>query len=124
MKTRINQKILKNNILIANFMNLNILFPDSKIDFDKDKEKIFYLPEHLCYHCSWDWLIPVLNKCYKIWKECNLNSRLPVNFWNEIDFENINYSIFENNIKNVFNSVIEFVKWYNQNKKEFEEFNG
>ena len=44
-----------NNILIAEFMGLNI---DRGVQSD-------YMEHELEYHTSWDWLMPVIDKCYQ-----------------------------------------------------------
>lgn len=53
------------------------------------------------YHSDWNWLMPVVEKCFDI--ECEKMSELKSKF----DFWHIDL---------MFKAVVEFIKWYNQNK--------
>ena len=46
---------MKDNVIIAEFMGLNI---DRGVQSD-------YMEHELKYHKSWDWLMPVIDKCYQ-----------------------------------------------------------
>jgi len=67
-----------------------------------------YTPEQMEYSTSWDWLMPVVEKIYD--KEGLDISGLFTEFLNiaPVDIYNIKY---------VYCSVIEFIKWYNANNK-------
>ena len=46
---------MKDNVIIGEFMGLNI---DRGVQSD-------YMEHELKYHKSWDWLMPVIDKCYQ-----------------------------------------------------------
>tara|TARA_R110000737_G_scaffold319695_1_gene331006 strand:+ start:200 stop:487 length:288 start_codon:yes stop_codon:yes gene_type:complete len=57
---------MKYNKLIAEFMSINVITED---DIRANKNPISashdgYLEEDLEYHSSWDWLMPVVDKCF------------------------------------------------------------
>jgi hypothetical protein len=57
------------------------------------------------YHNSWDWLMPVVEKCY------NLEDYPETNLVGDITF-----ALVDVNIEEVYNAVVKFIVWYNQNK--------
>ena len=88
----------KNNILLAEFMQkgsqgFNIY----------EFEGCFYNLNELKFHCSWDWLMPVVAKCTK------LND-------DEFDNQSIAWALLSNSIVDVYDQVVEFINEYNQNK--------
>lgn len=60
------------------------------------------------YHNSWDWLMPVVQKCLKINEE-NLDE------WEKY-YENIDDSFYQINITQTYKEVLNFIKWYNKQK--------
>jgi hypothetical protein len=68
----------------------------------------------LCFHNSWDWLIPVVKKYYEIWNLQNSNSKLP----------RIHYTISSEiddalgtcDLDRLFNAIAAFIIWYNKTK--------
>ena len=78
----------------------------------------------LSYHESWDWIIPVVEKIR------SLDNMVNINFWSETNAAECviyNWEDFgseeirnecESSIDSVYLSVIEFIKWYNQNTKD------
>ncbi len=63
-------------------------------------------PKQLEYNTSWDWLIPVVEKIvrtnhYKVQRNNN----------------NIADALLAVDIDILYKSVVEFIKWYNENKK-------
>lgn len=62
----------------------------------------------LKYHSSWDWLMPVVEKCLTISVESEEY---------EIHYAFIHNALWSINIKSVFDEVVEFIKWYNDQKK-------
>ena len=86
---------VKSNILIAEFMGSiersGHFFYDSDPTFGKP---MAYKPDALCYHRSWDWIIPVVIKMQEIMHDT--------------------FKIVD--IETTYNSMVEFIKWYNQNK--------
>ncbi len=81
---------METNRLIAEFME----YPDlgTKGDFS-----------HLKYHTSWDWLVPVI---HKILHDNNDSSFFKFSM-------SVSNAIFNNNIDNAHNAVVEFIKIYN-----------
>lgn len=77
-----------NNELIAEFMGVD------QVDID------YAINEHgqLKYHLSWDWLMPVIDKCYQ-----------------EHMSKHIADAVMTCNIEVVYDRVVEFIKEYNQN---------
>ena len=61
---------------------------------------------HLSYHLSFDWLMPVVDKCWK--NQGKFGEGLGY-------FQNV--TIFKS-IEEVYDAVIVFIKWYNENKEE------
>ena len=70
----------ENNKLIAEFMGKEI--------YQKHHESN--------YHCSWDWLMPVIHKCYQ-----------------EPFSKHISYAVMTCNIDEAYKVVVEFIKEYN-----------
>ena len=60
--------------------------------------------EDLQFNCSWDWLIPVVNKCSLTAFELNQDS----NFTPEL------YMFVTNDINAVYAKVVDFIEWYNK----------
>jgi len=59
------------NKLIAEFMGLKNLHADNW--FTDGADIGFYIDDGICYHTSWDWLMPVVEKIenlgYRVWME-------------------------------------------------------
>ena len=36
------------------------------VDSDNENAQHFYTPEEMKYHTSWDWLMPVVQKCFEV----------------------------------------------------------
>lgn len=98
------QEIIDNNRLIAVFMGV-------KIGEDKYSwrpgcvEPVNYF--HLQYHSNWSWLMPVVHKAYEV--------------TNDDDRSFNHLSIFEYGLgasmEDIYSGVVEFVKWYNETKR-------
>lgn len=94
----------ENNKLIAEFMNVDQVDIDTAID-EYGKLK---------YHLSWDWLMPVVRKIVEIC--CAEDDEIGA-------FESDQYtSILETVplgiIEDAYKVVVEFIKWYNENKED------
>jgi len=93
----------ENNRLIAEFMKWDVKIPSTipsnlhLSNLELDNGEIF---EPL-FHSSWDWLMPVVQKCYKI--------------DNEEGFDNLVDAVSTLDIDTTYNEVIEFIKLYNKN---------
>ena len=66
-------------------------------------------PEQMLFHSSWDWLMPVVEKCLTISVESEEY---------EIHYAFIHDALWSINIKSAFYEVVEFIKWYNSCQKE------
>lgn len=64
--------------------------------------------KYLRYDSSWDWLMPVVEKINESCKDTGYPDGLEICDWHVI--------AVANNIKLVYFSVVEFIKWYNENK--------
>ena len=112
---------MKDNKLIAEFMELDIipleqfvLGVQSTIARIKIGRKDYicpmtegYLLEHLQYHTSWDWLMPVIIKCKESIDYCSDD--------NALKYHNIEDEMLSQlSIEDTYNAVVEFIKEYNK----------
>jgi hypothetical protein len=58
----------------------------------------------LDYNHSWDWLMPVVEKCY----QCDYEEGGDLHLM-------MNDAILTINIEEVYKAVVQFIKWYNKN---------
>jgi len=104
--------ILKNNIMIAEFMGAKKLkasyieayiFP---IYPNCTETLLNYVIEtnNFKYHTSWDWLMPVIKKCNKT----TSGYKLPA------AYEQIEHALIELNQEKIYAAIIKFIKTYNQ----------
>ena len=99
---------MKDNKLIAEFMGVDS-FKDSlatlhqgKINVDVD------VYEQAQYHTSWDWLMPVVEKCLE--KHNNLiNGRDVI----DTSYSSIAQALQVVSLKETYKAVVEFIKEYN-----------
>jgi len=89
-------EILEGNKLIAEFLNQKL---PSNSDFD------IYL-----YHSSFDWLMPVVEKCFEKYDLIENNS-------SNHQFK-LNDALIEVNINSLWRTVVEFIKYYNKQKQQ------
>ena len=87
---------MNDNKLIAEFMGAGC---DKKTFFITGKKVYFY-------DTSWDWLMPVVQKC-----RLDGQNLVGIDNWSEIG------SVLEEcNLDKTYQAVVEFIKQYNQNK--------
>jgi hypothetical protein len=117
--------VLKGNKLIAEFMLNKKGDYFSGVPFGgggwiiktDDKEELNNFLKSLKFHSSWDWLMPVVEKIWGI-----IGNRENLFYFDISDLTMVeNKTIFSNsplidNITDCYNVVVEFIKWYNQNK--------
>ena len=87
------------------------LLPDIS-GFDPDA-KHFYTPDQMKFHESWDWLMPVVEKIHNLYdlEGC------PPEIYEIEEFLLIRDELCTGRIETSFHAVVEFIKWYNQNRK-------
>ena len=61
------------------------------------------------YSDSWDWLMPVVEKCVTLNDAYELDGHEQVN-------NAIQDALWTINIEEVYQAVVEFIKWFNENK--------
>lgn len=101
----LNTKIMTDNELIAEFMGLDS-FKDSLASLHQGKINVDVdVYEQAQYHTSWDWLMPVVGKI----------EQTP-NVYDIEEFLLIRDELCTARIETIYDSVVEFIKWYNENK--------
>lgn len=113
-----NNEILEGNKLIAEFMGLKKQGFGANEHFTDNGNRIVATSNGLQYHTSWDWIMPVVEKI-------NLDRRVEevsvsmgkTRIWFKHEFY-IQYPVnpHYNTITQCFLTVVEFIKWYNENK--------
>ena len=101
------KEITENNKLIAGFMG----------------KEIYQHIHESNYHCSWDWLMSVVEKIEKIddgkYDVAILQDGTQIMIWDTrtkiVDITNA-LVYFETKIEATYKAVVEFIKWYNENK--------
>lgn len=114
------EEIIKGNRLIAEFMRNSEGY--SIIKYNKDRflydnpKLIEHAPiEALDYHCSYDWIMPVVEKIESI-----ENINITINFKSCRIFnftDSIVYTITDLKINSIYLAVIGFIKWYHDKAK-------
>lgn len=112
------QEIIQNNRLIADFMG-------TKLGVDLYSWRIGCTEplreEHLNYHASWGWLMPVVEKIESL----GFDSRICGNnsdggfLCDFVDVENNEASCkvsYSSKIEAVYLTVVDFIKWQNESK--------
>ena len=108
---------MKDNKLIAEFMGAVgtpkynptewDVYITGCLDVDSDDENAqhFYTPDEMKYHTSWDWLMPVVQKC-RLESRCEYDED---DNWNEI-----HWALEECNLDKIYKAVVEFIKDHNK----------
>ena len=78
---------MKDNILIAKFMEIEQFVNQNKLE----------------YHNSWDWLMPVVSKISSMCDE-------------PYELDNMKHALLTGDIESVYYDVVEFIKQYNKTK--------
>ncbi len=90
---------MKENKLIAEFMGEPYYYAD--------EERYYYADdEGMKFHTSWDWLMPVVIKCFDKHFE---NS-------DDLNFK-LNDALLETNIESLYKAVVEFIKQWKKIKQ-------
>lgn len=91
----------ENNQLIAEFMGWDINSP-STFPIDLHQEDSLQGHWELKFHTSWDWLMPVVEKCFVKQEEVS----------DDLSFK-LNDALLETNRESLYRVVVEFIKQYN-----------
>lgn len=110
---------LENNKLIAEFMGYKFYehFPLKRNGWQRREQKdtaiyLAYSDDELKYHESWDWLMPVVEKLEDM--GCEITQ---TNGECTISGDEYYEETYGNNRRHAtFDAVVEFIKWYNENK--------
>lgn len=117
---------IENNKMIAEFMGLELEETLSgkmvyAIEINSNNPKKtndiktdFFEVDELKYHLSWDWLMPVAQKCRE---EINKYKIIP----QEMGSDKIIKGLFIIDMNYLYKAVIGFIYWYNENKYPFKE---
>jgi len=103
-------KTTENNKLIAEFIGMQ----ETKLGWFDNEEVLNLIYDlsntfdDLLFHKSWDWLMPVISKIYSSKEYYKYKDTLGQ--FNEGIFINTKF------ITVTHESVVEFIKWYNENK--------
>ena len=99
------QSILDGNKLIANFMGWEVSTKGKDwLRHDIPCGYIKIHPECLKFHSSWDWLMPVVEKCIHSPHREGMRRHV----------ESIEQSLNSADIEYVYPAVVKFIKWYNK----------
>jgi hypothetical protein len=92
-------------------------------------KRIVALEDWAKYHREWNWLMPVVEKIENTWINggrpvCNTQSNR-VQIYLTTGYQNTDFAseVYEEQtkIKSVYKGVLEFIKWYNENKRISQE---
>jgi hypothetical protein len=120
--------IQENNKLLAEFMELKpILISTDFYGIQKDHVHItgkntdfvmFEFSKSAKYHSDWNWLMQVVDKIESLEYNFNITSKSATVLMNHgAIFQTLIYSDDGTNKKEaVYNTCVEFVKWYNEEK--------
>jgi len=108
--------IIESNRLIAEFLDARHYGATDEYELygivecieDGEFEQHFFRPVDMKFHTSFDWLIPVVVKCFDVYDEMedNLSNHQFI----------LNDALLETNIGSLFKAVVESIVWYNEQK--------
>lgn len=127
-----NQEILEGNKLIAEFLGFEFKngITQNEVFYTLEKEHPIYLQgySYKCakFHSSWDWLMPVVEKIQNLYRTSEYFGALINISTTHISISCADFNYCDSkpqkdwepfDIIRVWKAVIEFIKWYNKNKK-------
>ena len=98
--------IIDGNKLIAEFMGVSHAAVDGNLYYYVNGDSY----DTLEYHTSWDWLMPVVEKIYKL---MNAITEIETNTTWAVLVSRLEESILRFKIADVFLVTVEAIKWYN-----------
>jgi hypothetical protein len=100
IETSKQDNIIMNNILIAEFMGLDTeVFNSGLLNYNHNN--VWYEEHELSYNVSWDWLMPVIHKCFDVAEDGQMSD--------------IMHHLQIAEMGDTYDAVVEFIKDYNQN---------
>ena len=117
MKTLAKAKqLIEGNKLIAEFMGFGDAGTNNMLYAIIIYGKVvgYYHPETMLFHKSWNWLMPVVEKI-----EQTKSASITIHAKNLVHISfNCGTDVFYSGslIQNIWEAVIKFIKWYNENK--------
>ena len=95
---------MKDNKIIAEFMGMKYDLNDSSVMIQMTPQGNEVVPiEAMKYHTSWNWLMPVVVRCFN--KQEVVSDVLSLK---------LNDALIETNIETLYNSVIDFINTYKE----------
>ena len=94
----------KNNVLIAEFMGMKLGQDHTNENMYYDDAENLHPPtpiDELKFHTSWDWLMPVVEKCYD-------------NGADENEVGDITHALLDCDIDHTYKAVVEFINQLNK----------
>jgi hypothetical protein len=110
------EQIITNNKLIAEFMDYKPLrLTEDQLTILNDAHRQFCPSEHLLYHKSWEWLIPVVEKVGEL-----IDISISPPLFSIAGFKGALYKKFSGNtlIDATYKGCIAFIEWYNESKQD------
>ena len=116
---------MNDNKLIAEFMGVKPTILGAEITYemygiidcieDGLDEQHFFLEEELMFD-TWNWLMPVVDKCTQIgFRDTDTDDNPLYELWDRLFCDNMGQFV-GNHIDEVYNSVVEFIKTYNDER--------
>ena len=113
---------MKENKLIAEFIGIRGEYNEDEkvvyLESDIDGRGIYAFSD-MKYHTSWDWLMPVVERCFVKWEfQSNNGQNKFVGTFADLNgvVRNNMVTIGKTLIESHYKAVIGFIKWYNENK--------
>ena len=102
-------EINEGNKLIADFMEVGMFSDKIYVVFipEISPSTLFLTLDKLRFEVSWDWLIPVVEKCR------NTNHYQVHHYYKPVE-----EMLCCLNLPGVWRTVVDFINWYNENKEE------
>ena len=117
------ENIIENNKLIAEFLGFELTTDSISILYYTEDRGLKQLPK---FHSNWNWLMSVVEKIENLQDENNCaiyNVQIEQSFTEIID-NHTSETIVEvdsnSKIEAVYQSCVEFIKWYNEQNKNNE----
>ena len=114
-------EIEENNKLIAEFMGLPTeVFKSGIVNyyFREFNSGSWYEEHELSYNVSWDWLMPVVEKIESLGYGVTIGMGVYVVIQDDVTDTGLEITKMTDNNKLfcTYEAVVEFIKWYNENK--------